>query len=738
MFRGNNLLMPIKNAKEDKINFLTFDIEAHNWIEHVVSGFYDIERNHFQSGENLNKLIEEVIVYCSLNNIENVFAHNGGKYDFNFILQEVLFNPKLIVSSIIPRGSGILCFTVQEREPCKIVNGEGFKVVFRDSLALLPFGLASLAKSLKVKIQKGNIDYDFVRQIYNNENYRMNILNNPEKYEVIVKKTRGFKYKNLKDGKTHKLYNRDDLMMYLKDDLISLSQCLKKFYEWELVQKAGPSFTTAGQAVRIFQTYLIKGIYKLGQTADDFIRKGYFGGRTEVFKPIFDSEYDIENNPDNFSKEALKILKTQQGKELYYYDVNSLYPTVMRNHDYPNKSLGWTFDYDSKMLGFWECLVEVPKDHFFPFLGVKHEIEGSEKLIFPTGTFKGIWCTQEIEYAKSLGVKVKKVYRGITFQNGGKFFKNFIENLYQLRMKAKAQGDSVNDLFSKLIMNSCYGKFGMNLQKEGILLDNGESGLKIHSEITNMKTGKTVRLMSTKVILDSSFTHVGISAYVTAYARILMHKIYLKSGAKNTYYTDTDSIFTAKKFKTGNALGELKLEYTTKSAVFLLPKTYINEGISGESFTKKVTMKGFDKKKIKHFTAEDFRNQLRGEVDSLMVNQEAKFATLKTALKKGYFLCMNFDGDTNIKVDENKLEVETKELKRLLEEQKEVLELNKDNPEIVEEYQKNIKRLKTKISGRKRKLKNHNYYESKRSIKSQYDKRVIELEGFDSKPIHLE
>ena len=149
-------------------------------------------------------------------------------------------------------------------------------------------------------------------------------------------------------------------------------------------------------------------------------------------------------------------------------------------------------------------------------------------------------------------------------------------------------------------------------------------------------------------------------------------------------------------------------------------------------------MKGFDKKKIKNFTAEDFRNQLRGEVDALMVNQEAKFATLKTALKKGYFLCMNFDGETNIKVDKRKLEEDTNELEKLLAEQEEVLELNKDVPEVVEEYQANIKRLKSRISGRKRKLKNHNYHESKRSIKSQYDKRIIKLEGFDSEPIHLE
>lgn len=734
MSRGMRNLRPITgegNTKE--VRFITFDIEAESWINHVCSGLYDLAMDKFIYKDNLDEMLEVTMDYCINNSVDNVFAHNGGKYDFNFMLQSFLFNKKYIVSGMIPRGSGILCFTVQEREPKRIEDGEGYKVTFRDSLALLPFGLAKLAKAMGVKVQKGNIDYDFIGEIWRKEDYRKKVISQPEKYKVYNKTKKDFKYKNLEAGTTHTLYTQKDLIVYLKDDLVSLAQCIQHFYDWELVRKAGSSFTTAGQAVKIFQTFIKHPVYKLGQTSDDFIRKGYFGGRTEVFKPIFDSSYDLKNNPENFSKEALKVLKRQSGKVLNYYDVNSLYPTVMRDNIFPNRCDGWCYEYDPKKLGFWECLVDVPEDHFFPFLGTKHDIDGTEKLIFPTGEFKGIWTTAEIEYAKKIGVKIKYVYRGITFKSGGKMFKEFIQTLYDMRLEAKAKGDGVNDLLTKLMMNSCYGKFGMNVNREGLTLDTGAEGLKIHSEIINPKTGETVRLMSEKVNLDSSFTNVAISAYVTAYSRILMHKIYLKSGAQNTYYTDTDSIFTSKLFKTGDKLGELKLEYTTKSAVFLLPKTYINEGVEGESFEKKVTMKGFDRKKIKHFTAEDFRNQLRGEVDSLMVNQEAKFATLRTALSKGHFLCMNFDAETNIKVDEKKLKADEK----LLAEHEEVLSLN-DDPEIVADYTDKIKRLKGKISGRKRKLKKHNYHESKRSIKSQYDKRKIVLEGFDSSPIHLE
>jgi hypothetical protein len=736
MFRNQNLQPIVDDGKTEEIKFLTVDIEAHSWINHVVSGFYDIKRKRFEYSDNLNDLLFHIVRYCSMYEIENVFAHNGGKYDFNFFLQEFLFDERFIVSGLIPRGSGLLCFTVQEREPAKLFNGEGFKVCFRDSLALLPFGLAKLAKAMQVKVQKGNIDYHFVKEAWENKDYRKIIKENPDKYKVTnnSRKKSEFRYINLEDNLEHKIYNRKDLLMYLEDDLVSLAECLEKFYSWEMVQKAGPSFTTAAQSVKVFQTFIKEPVHKLGGTADDFVRRGYFGGRTEVFKPIFDSSYDIKNNPENFTKEALKILKKQKGKKLNYYDVNSLYPTVMKAFKYPNKSKGWTYRYCPKTMGFWECEVEVPKDMFFPPLGVKHEIDGTEKLVFPTGKFKGVWSTYEIEYAKTLGIKVLKTFRGITFEDGGYMFKDFIDTLYNMRLEAKKKKDGVNDLLTKLMMNSCYGRFGLNVNREGLCLDDGSAGLLIHSELINPNTGETVRLMKEDVVLEHAFTNVAIAAYVTAYARILMHKIYLDAGPEHTFYTDTDSIFTTKEFKTGDKLGELKLEYTTKSAVFLLPKTYINEGVEGEDFLKKVTMKGFDKKKIKHFTIQDFRNQLRGEIDSLMVNQEAKFATLKTALQKGMFLAMNFDGDTNIKVDKKKLESDENEL-AILEE--ELIARQHDKKEDQDNIKIRIQRLKSRISGRKRKLKSHDYHTSVRSIKSRYDKREIILDGFDSKPLEL-
>jgi len=48
---------------------------------------------------------------------------------------------------------------------------------------------------------------------------------------------------------------------------------------------------------------------------DQFIRRAYFGGRTDVFQPY--------------------------GEDLYYYDVNSLYPYIMKEYPMPASKPEW-------------------------------------------------------------------------------------------------------------------------------------------------------------------------------------------------------------------------------------------------------------------------------------------------------------------------------------------------------------------------------------------------------------
>jgi hypothetical protein len=591
-------LEPIKSDHSLKRSepFYVCDIEAHKWIDFKVIGLYgpDNDYKYFLNlGDFFRYLVSDEIPK------KKIFAHFGGIYDFMFLLNWLVLENKegqFEVGDIIPRGSGILFFDVVYTDVVKGEDGIDRKVKtvlkFCDSSAMLPFGLESLTKSFEVKHIKGKFDF--------------------EKW----------------DGKVTK-----ELLRYLESDCKGLYEVIKKYYNWPLIKRAGPSPTIASQAMRVFRTFMKKEIHPLRRERDEFTRMAYFGGRTEVFKPYFE----------------------EKGKTLKTYDVNSLYPSVMLKYDYPIKATDRTYSFSDKGLGIFHVDVEVPEMYIPPLGSVidvpseyEYYLKGNvkkvkklltPKFVFPTGTFTGHWTNKELVYAMSKGVKIKKVHYGIMFENGGKIFEDYISRLYEMRLEAIKKGDGVTNIICKLLMNSLYGKFGMNNDRENLSFDPSDfDSASIHTVFEN--GSNKVPLFKSPVFLNG-FTNPAVSCFVTSYSRIDMGGHFDKCG-EDIYYTDTDSLFTGKNLKGGDELGQLKLEYESKRAAFLLPKTYAVEQISGgtNELVKKVAMKGFDRKITQNFTIEDFQNALEGEVGALKATNPAKMARFKTALRKKGFLSM--------------------------------------------------------------------------------------------------
>lgn len=536
-------LTPIYNPQEFK-PFEVIDIESMNWTKFLVLGW----TNGYDYLE-FKKLSDFTKYLKTKTDNTVIFAHFGGKFDFMFLFKEFLKDKSLVIKEIVPRGSMILSF--------KIITNN-CEIVFRDSSALLPFSLKSLTENFDVETKKGEWDHT---------------------------KTKGYTKK---------------LGAYLKSDCLGLHQVITKFYQWPLIQNSGPAITIAGQANKVFRTFINKEYFKLAKSTTDFCRKAYLGGRTEIFRPL------CKSGP------------------LYEYDVNSLYPFVMRENFFPvNKGI-FTFEYEKNHLGIYSCEIDCPETEYLPCLGVIHE----GKYIFPKGRFKGHFTSVEIEYAKTLGYKIK-ILEGYYFPRKEKLFTDYVNKLYQIRLDSKK--NSVDDILAKLLMNSLYGRMGMNLDKENI-----EFIPRVGSKDMDIiiKSGKDQYGLFKKPVQIKSFTHVAIAAFVTAYARIHMHKL-MYPIRDSVYYTDTDSIFTTKKLKSGKALGELKLENEYESAVFLLPKTYLADGVK-----KKIAMKGFDKRKIQGFSIEDFKHALDGDLKRLKITTEAKFASFKMAVRKGDFLTL--------------------------------------------------------------------------------------------------
>lgn len=460
-------------------------------------------------------------------------------------------------------------------------------ITFRDSSALLPFKLETITKNFNVSNVK--IDFDSSK---------------------ITKDTA-------------------EVREYLESDVKGLWQSLMKMQDWGEVSKVGLKTTVAGQATAILRTYLMKEIPSLKPNQDKYIRDSYFGGRTEIFNLYYNNKK----------------------KPINYFDVNSLYPYIMAENSFPTNPIGFSdnFDFD-KDYGFVECTVIVPNYLKIPPLPVKIELKEKEppKLIFPTGEFKGRWASCELNYAMSLGCKVTKVYSALLFDKPWPVFRPFILSLYKI--KESSPSASVDYMLSKLIMNSCYGRLGLNMEREAYELIESDLPGRIPVGEFIMDDGYVKIIWKYKTTITKAHSNVAVAAWVTALARVENHKR-MKELNYNVWYTDTDSFFTTETVKTDNKLGGLKLEYSLSGAAFLLPKTYLIQA-EEEIFKKrdelnklvasktKSVMKGFEQRTIGHLTMDSFVSALEGDLRKLKVPTPEKMARMKTAFRQGKTLVM--------------------------------------------------------------------------------------------------
>lgn len=372
---------------------------------------------------------------------------------------------------------------------------------------------------------------------------------------------------------------------------------------------------------RIF--FLFKGLLEIivNDFKENFVRCSYFGGLSEVYKPF--------------------------GTKLFYYDVNSLYPYVML---FP-MPVG---------IGCWLAADLVDFETFFGFLNV--EVESPETyfgflpyklnnvLLSPYGIFRGIYFSEEVRFCmKNYGYSIKKIFSGLSY-NSERIFVSFINYFYNQKLFNRLIFNKSYSFLSKLILNSCYGRFALkNSISETFLLprknNNKIFNLEIIGELTEKCTNSSVfcnfnynknnlinlykmnsvyegyfipnelislnnkflKKISTAVIAPQ------ISSAITAYARILMYKLkfFCVDNSLGCLYTDTDSIVVDGVFNLNYIsvmeLGKLKVEYSLFTGYFLAPKMYY---IYNTFFNKKV-VKGVGLFEVKTINIFWFNSKLK-------------------------------------------------------------------------------------------------------------------------------
>jgi len=300
----------------------------------------------------------------------SVYAHNLSNLDIIFIFKYISYlRNKYIIKPIIKDGN-IISLTI---EKCNNI-----KITFKDSYLLLKDSLAKLTKTFNVDTPKGLEPILIPTWNSTNKYYEQaNISHYNKKVEII---------NNYNEWK-------NKVQKYCENDCISLYDVLIKFRElvftnWKIDIEKYP--TTPSLAFAIYRAHYLKDhLIPISEgEVFDFISKSFTGGSTDMFKPY--------------------------GENIRCYDVNSLYPYIMKTSLFPvgiiRKFIG-----DITILNniYWigDCDISTKKDLYQPYLQLHANIKNGMRTISPNGSFNMILNSPEyFNSLKDYNIKINHGY----------------------------------------------------------------------------------------------------------------------------------------------------------------------------------------------------------------------------------------------------------------------------------------------------------------------------------------
>jgi len=393
-----------------------------------------------------------------------------------------------------------------------VVFDTGYRVEFRDSYKKLPMSVAGIAKAFNLHDQKLEIDYDTFR---------------PIGYIPTEQERR-----------------------YQRNDVAIVAQALEVQFEEKMTK-----LTVGADSLNTYKKMTGKLFTRrfpiLSPEIDTEIRKAYRGGYTYA-SPRFTRKI---NGPGSV------------------YDVNSLYPSVMRTALLPYGEPVYSDGHPSGMYPLYIASITITaslKKNHIPCIQIKKNLsfnptEYLTEIKEPT-TVNATNIDIEL-WKKHYDLKIHSWNGAFEFRGSHGFFDSYVDKF----MDVKKNSEGGLRQIAKLHLNSLYGKFATNPDVTGkrpVLKDNRVS------LVTNDVETR-----------DPVYTPMGV--FITAYARSKTI-----SAAQDNYdvfaYADTDSLHLigpttppADLWVDSVELGAWKHESTFTRAVYVRAKQYAEE-IDGE------------------------------------------------------------------------------------------------------------------------------------------------------------
>ena len=421
-----------------------------------------------------------------------------------------------------------------------------------DSLKILNMPVAAIAKSFKLPILKGSIDYA---------------------------------------AHNHGEPPTANDIAYLKNDVQIPALALHEMFEagFTKMTMAGNSFNNYKEFIgkKKFEKYFPQ----LTLESDKKIRSAYKGGFTFA-------------NPDHAGKDINDII--------IGLDVNSLYPYVMSAKPLPyGVPVEFSGQYpENKRYPLYvqhmRCMFELKPGHI-PTIQLKHSrfFNGTEYLESSrnkaTGNHELIEITLtsvDLElFFKHYNIFNIEYLGGYMFQQSTELFREWVEHWTAEKIKAGKEHNAGKRQIAKRIMNSLYGRFALNpaTTSKYPVLDVQKDIVKyklVKYEVCDEKGNQLYNdnnepLFTTIKYRDPVYIPVGV--FITAWARFItistsqqIHENSLKeTGVSRYLYSDTDSIYLIGDTVPDGvhvdafALGAWKLETKSERGRFIQAKRYI-------------------------------------------------------------------------------------------------------------------------------------------------------------------
>lgn len=412
--------------------------------------FWGIGETRELQAENVTNQLIEFLETVTTKQI--IYAHNGGKFDFHFLLEKkVLSDPKIINGRIVKASIGIH--------------------ELRDSYSIIPVPLAAY--------QKDTIDYNL------------------------------FEFETREE-------NKADILHYLAMDCEYLFELVEAF-----VNEFGLRLTIGGTAIKTLKK--IHPFEQQNDIHDARFRPYYFGGRVQCFdRGIIKGKFKV-------------------------YDVNSMYPDVMANCNHPTgKDYALLYENDLNKSFYKTGIIDAYpyQPYFITFAGKSRGAFCTRQkngLSFQNQTAEFKTTSHELKIALKYGlVDIEKVLEVYVPMETIKF-DDFVHTYIQNKIDAKKEGNKTKELFSKLLLNSSYGKFGQNPENffdyqfryRGEPLPNRLHGWELYLDSCEIELWR-------KPAPKPIFYDVATAASITGAARaVLLEAI---TNADNPLYCDTDSL----------------------------------------------------------------------------------------------------------------------------------------------------------------------------------------------------